>query len=190
MSERLVEQAHALVRSALVPGDLTVDATAGNGHDALFLAQQVGPTGSAFAFDVQRAALRHTAERLRERGLSNGTLVNACHSKLLEHLPAGQFIGAAMFNLGYLPRSDQRVTTQPDTTISAISAALKGLRHGGILSVIAYTGHPGGWEEAEAVRTLLDSLSQGEFERLDKTEAPVEPPRPRLFVVRRAAEGV
>lgn len=35
--------AHAWLRALLCPGDHAVDATLGNGHDALFLAQCVGP---------------------------------------------------------------------------------------------------------------------------------------------------
>jgi predicted methyltransferase len=38
---------------SLQAGDVAVDATAGNGHDTLFLAEAVGPTGRVHAVDVQ-----------------------------------------------------------------------------------------------------------------------------------------
>ena len=39
----LLNVAHDLIRDILHPGDLAIDATVGNGHDTLFLAEQVGP---------------------------------------------------------------------------------------------------------------------------------------------------
>lgn len=38
-----VRWVHAILEPRLLPGDLVVDATAGNGHDTLFLAQRVLP---------------------------------------------------------------------------------------------------------------------------------------------------
>lgn len=43
----------AAAMQALRPGDTAVDATMGNGHDTLFLAQAVGPTGHVIGFDIQ-----------------------------------------------------------------------------------------------------------------------------------------
>lgn len=37
----------------LQPGDVAVDATCGNGHDSLFMAQCIGPTGQLHAVDLQ-----------------------------------------------------------------------------------------------------------------------------------------
>ena len=42
---RLTRLAHDAVRATLAPGAFAVDATAGNGHDTLFLAEAVGPGG-------------------------------------------------------------------------------------------------------------------------------------------------
>ena len=52
-----VSIAHRVAESVLREGDLAVDATAGNGHDTVFLAQAVGETGKVFAIDVQAAAI-------------------------------------------------------------------------------------------------------------------------------------
>jgi ubiquinone/menaquinone biosynthesis C-methylase UbiE len=57
---RLVELAHSKIKKALRPGDLCIDATAGNGHDSLFLATEVGPQGFVYAFDIQEDALIKT----------------------------------------------------------------------------------------------------------------------------------
>lgn len=42
-------------------GDTVIDATAGNGHDTVFLAQLVGRQGRVWAFDVQSSALAFNA---------------------------------------------------------------------------------------------------------------------------------
>ena len=47
-----VEYSHLLLRGRLLPGDMAVDATAGNGHDTIFLARLTGPQGKVFAFDA------------------------------------------------------------------------------------------------------------------------------------------
>ncbi len=50
---RLTEQVHQHIEKILQSGDIAIDATTGNGHDTLFLAQCIGKTGAIFAFDVQ-----------------------------------------------------------------------------------------------------------------------------------------
>jgi predicted methyltransferase len=134
---RLTEIAHAAVRVALRQGEIAIDATAGNGWDTLFLGECVGPQGHVFAFDIQPEALAATAARIRHA--TNVTLLACDHAKLRETIPAAFHgrIGAVMFNLGYLPGSDHAITTHPQSTLPAISAALELLREGGILTVLA-----------------------------------------------------
>ena len=38
------------VRDWIAPGDITIDATAGNGFDTLFLADAVGPNGLVYEY--------------------------------------------------------------------------------------------------------------------------------------------
>lgn len=49
------------------------------------------------------------------------------------------------FNLGYLPSAHDKdsTSTRHDTTVSAVSAALKIISKRGLVSLLAYTGHPG-----------------------------------------------
>lgn len=63
-----------------------------------------------------------------------------------------------MFNLGYLPSSDNTGVTHAGTTVEAVRAGIESLRPGGALRIIAYTGYPGGREEAQAVELLLREL--------------------------------
>ena len=55
-STRVTTAAHRIFHRILRPGDSAVDATAGNGHDSLLMAQLVGPEGSVTAVDVQPQA--------------------------------------------------------------------------------------------------------------------------------------
>lgn len=167
----MVSMAHALLAEVLLPGDLAVDLTAGNGHDSFFLYQAVGPQGRVLAFDLQDIALQASARRLSDAGaqifgprdhppdfpLAAGVhLVHACHGRLQEYLrePAKVIIA----NLGYLPGSTTEVATREDTTLQALQQALPLLAEGGRMAVVAYVGHPGGKSEAERVEQLFSSL--------------------------------
>jgi len=160
---RLTETAHAAVRAVLGPGETAVDATAGNGHDTAFLAGLVGPGGRVFAFDVQSEALDRTAARLRAAGLTNVVLLRRDHADLAAALPAdceGR-VGAVMFNLGYLPGGDKSLKTRAESSRAAVAAALGLVRPGGVVTVVAYPSHPGGADEAAAVRRFVEAVPPG-----------------------------
>jgi len=185
--QNLTEQAHEICRTVLKPGDIAIDATAGNGHDTLFLAQQVGSTGSVFAFDLQAAAIAKTAHRLEQAEVQNVRLFEVDHSRLLHSIPEehhGQ-VAAVMFNLGYLPGGDKTVITDSVSTITAVEQSLELLRPGGLLTVLAYTGHPGGKAEADAVGRLMDNLCNDQYavNLITADEERISPPQ--LFVVKK-----
>ncbi|KAL0009386.1 hypothetical protein SO802_010888 [Lithocarpus litseifolius] len=48
------------------------------------------------------------------------------------------------FNLGYLPAGDKKIITKPEITLLALEAA-KGILMSGLISLVVYVGHPGGW---------------------------------------------
>ncbi len=182
MRPPLTRIAHLRLAAHLGQGDLALDATAGNGHDTLFLARQVGPGGRVFAFDLQPTALERTRQRLREQSLlERVTLHQAGHERMKELLPGEAWgrLSAVMFNLGYLPGSDKGLVTLPETTLPALEQALAALRPGGLLSVLAYRGHPGGKEESVAVARMLKARRDLELEI-------TESPGPILFLARKS----
>lgn len=149
--------AHDLLRRALRPGDRAVDATAGNGHDTVLLAQCVGEQGHVYAFDVQADALAATQDRLQQAGLQERvTLIADSHAHLCEHVVPG--LQAAVFNLGYLPGSDKTVITQAESTISALEQTLHVLQPGGVLVIVVYGAHPGAEIERMAVEHWAQAL--------------------------------
>ncbi len=161
---------NALERAAagLAPGAflLAVDATCGNGHDTLFLAQTlrrlhpVFPSGGmVLAFDIQAEARENARRRLDEHGLAEGVrFIPEGHETLAAHLPAGALLGAIMYNLGFLPGSNRLVTTGAATTLASLAAALEHLLPGGVCAVHAYGGHAGGAEELRAVEAFFAGL--------------------------------
>ncbi len=151
--------AQEILRQVILPGDGVIDATAGNGHDTLFLAECTGAEGRVLAFDVQEAALVSARQRVEAAGL--GERVQFFHES---HVHMGTRAGAGtiavvMFNLGYLPGEGHDLTTEAGGTLTAMEVAADLLKPAGVLSVICYPGHAAGAEEAEAVEQWMRSLA-------------------------------
>jgi precorrin-6B methylase 2 len=153
---------HLFLRLAVHPGDTVIDATCGNGHDTLFLAGLVGCAGKVWAFDVQSAALDATRLRLAEAGCPERVnLVNISHEKMGEIVPCR--VRAVVFNLGFLPGSEDESRTCSKSTISALEQAAGLLLPGGVIVAAVYTGHEGGAEEASAVDGWASGLAPGRY---------------------------
>lgn len=182
----LIHHTHELLSAEIQVGELAVDATLGNGHDTLFLAQRVGVTGKVIGFDVQQEALNSTRQRLQEAGVPESSYELFCqsHSELDSRLSSE--VAAVIFNLGYLPGADKSLITHEYTTLQALSQSMALLRPDGILSVMCYPGHSGGDSEAEAVTSWMKNRSdQGESVHQFK-RAGVSERSPFLFVVRKS----
>ena len=54
------------IRQQVMPGDICIDATMGNGNDTVLLSRLAGENGRVLAFDIQKQALEHTEERLKK----------------------------------------------------------------------------------------------------------------------------
>ena len=180
---RLTEQAIARWRTHLQPGDHVLDATAGNGHDTLALAEIVGQKGHVWALDRQEAALEVTQQRLALHPVAPVTLWQGDHAQLIATLPTNflpQALALITFNLGYLPGSDHQLTTTATSTLAALGFLLPHLAQRGALSIIAYRGHPGGLAEAEAVEGWLRE-KEAEGWKLTVTAPPVREKLPPVW---------
>jgi len=148
--------AKSLWRLAVAPGDTVVDATCGNGHDTLALAEL---TDRVLAMDVDPRAVEATRARVGDRPC---VLVQQSHRDPPPGLP--DECKLIVFNLGYLPGEDQAssssATTVAESTITALQTwALPALASGGFASICAYPGHPEGAIEDRALGAFAASLS-------------------------------
>lgn len=182
--KKATQIAHLMVSQVLQPGDLAVDATAGNGMDSVFLAGQVGPKGQVYTFDIQEEALALTGSKLKDLNMDQQvTLIQDGHEKLSEYID--EPVTAFMYNLGYLPGGGSRVTTRLDTTLRSVQQALVLLKAGGIITVVMYPGHREGKVEKDGLLPVFNSLSTTEFvalhyNYLNRTNDP-----PELVVVQK-----
>ena len=172
------------LQRAVAAGDTVVDATMGNGHDTLFLAEQVGPEGRVYAFDIQESAVASTRKLLEENHVSGRvTLLCRSHADLSECVPCP--VAAVVFNLGWLPGGDHGITTLWESTRAAVTAALDLLRPGGILTVCAYPGHPEGDRERNMLVSFFSVLSNKHYNVLRQSFLNAGEGAPECFVVQK-----
>ncbi|MBP2097708.1 class I SAM-dependent methyltransferase [Enterococcus rivorum] len=161
MLQTALHFSHSLLSDVVTEGNVVVDATMGNGNDTAFLAQLVGSSGQVYAFDIQKRAVENTKEKITALGLSDRvTLLNQGHETVSAILPKETPLTAAIFNLGYLPKSDKQIITKPDTTKQALDRLLSYLVPKGRIIVVVYYGHDGGKAELDLVQTYCQQLPQ------------------------------
>ncbi len=153
-----------LLSQVIRPGDTVVDATLGNGHDALFLARAVGPKGKLIGFDIQKKAIEESTRRLKEEGMDNFSFYEEGHENLGKHINQAR---AVVFNFGYLPGSSKEIITKKESSLQAVKEALAILSSPGIISLMFYTGHEGGQEEMESLHSYISQLDKSEFDLIE-----------------------
>ncbi|MCI5052916.1 MAG: methyltransferase domain-containing protein [Simkaniaceae bacterium] len=149
-------KAHEFWSSHVKPGDHIIDATCGNGHDALFLAN-LSP-GSLHLFDIQPEALAATHHRLFHLKDLNAHYYLASHENFPELPP----ISLIVYNLGYLPTANKAITTCTSSTLRSIKSALTLLKPGGMITITCYPGHLEGEDESNALKKFIPTLSNCE----------------------------
>lgn len=136
--------AKKLWKEIVQPGDLAIDATLGNGHDALFLCE-LG--AEVIGMDIQISALESAKIRLGDKKVS---LLHRSHADLAS-LNVKKPPKLIVYNLGYLPGQDKTITTRLETTLESAKQALDLLLPGGALSMTCYPGHDEGEKEETAL---------------------------------------
>jgi ubiquinone/menaquinone biosynthesis C-methylase UbiE len=154
--------AHACWSQTILPGDLVIDATCGNGHDTLFLAKVAltDSSGTLFSIDIQSEAIESAKKLLKDqlddKLMERVRFVHGSHETFPVGIEPGS-VSLIVYNLGYLPGGDKKKTTMTDTTINSLREAQKLVKKGGMISITCYPGHEEGMREEEA---LLDYCSQ------------------------------
>lgn len=159
IAPKAVQISHMLLENIVFEGDTVIDATVGNGHDTLFLAELVGSSGKVFGFDIQDLSIKNTEARLNQAGVRQRvTLINEGHENLDKFVHGS--VKAVVFNLGYLPGGDHSVITKSDTTLVALEKSIEVLSPGGVVCLVIYWGHSGGADEKAAIEQYVSTLSQ------------------------------
>ncbi|NGX34995.1 MAG: hypothetical protein K1060chlam1_01361 [Candidatus Anoxychlamydiales bacterium] len=170
-------------KNFLDKSDIAIDATLGNGFDTLYLAkiliEPANTKGKIICFDIQKKAIESSKlllkENLKKESFKNISLLNKSHEDLTKHVTIKANL--IVYNLGYLPGSDKKITTKSKTTISSIESAFKLLAKKGAISIISYPGHFEGEKEEIALIEYLKKIDKKEynvlhFRWLNKEKAP------------------
>ena len=155
---------HEMILSVNLEDGIFIDATAGNGHDTLFLAQHIEKGSKILAFDIQEQAILQTRQLLQNHDFEHKvTFILDSHAQISNYLDDQDLVRLAIFNLGYLPSADKSVITQPQTTIEALEKLCHLLVKGGRIAIMIYYGHEGGDIERDAVLDFVSQLNQQEY---------------------------
>ncbi|WP_200415880.1 tRNA (mnm(5)s(2)U34)-methyltransferase [Virgibacillus salexigens] len=164
MLQGILHYAHYLLEGSIDKNETVIDATCGNGYDTLFLSNVVGKNGHVLAFDIQDDAIIATKQKLEENNRTNVSVIQDSHANLQAYIPTNEFlIGGAVFNLGYLPKSDKSIVTKGQSTINAINTILQYLKTSGLIVLVVYHGHEGGEEEKQIVLKHVMKLNQRKY---------------------------
>jgi SAM-dependent methyltransferase len=144
-----LEQAFFYWKDLLKPDDQVIDATCGNGKDALRLAELV-PQGHVYVLDIQEIAL-HKARQYAPN--SNISFLHQCHTRLPKVA-----VKLVVYNLGYLPGGNKDLTTTASTTLTSLRRATQIIPIGGAVSITCYPGHAEGGVEEAAIRDWSSGL--------------------------------
>lgn len=151
---------HHIVKQTVKPGDLCIDATAGRGNDTVFLCSLVGESGKVIAFDVQKAAVESTRDRVTDCGYASIAQVEKCSHSDMARFAAKGSVACIMFNFGWLPGGDHNIHTNAQTSIAAIEQGLDLLKDGGLMSLCIYYGKETGFEERDALLQYFKTIDQ------------------------------
>lgn len=165
--------AQTLWSSVIIPNvDTVIDATCGNGKDALAIAEMLftnegkeksQPSPELLCIDIQQRACENTQRSLMS-SLRQDTFANHIRVLATSHAPLPRprderSVGLIAYNLGYLPGTNDKdiFTTKMITTLFSLTDAALLLRVGGLLSVMTYPGTC--LDESNAVKHFCEGLA-------------------------------
>lgn len=135
-------------------GTTIIDATCGNGNDSLFLAEHY-PQSQIIGFDIQPLAIENSQNRCSH--CNNVEFILDSHGNVDNYVQSN--VSLAIFNLGYLPRGEQSITTIASSTITAIEKILARLVEGGGIIITLYRGQ-NNVEETDTVLSYLRTINK------------------------------
>ncbi len=172
--KNILNKTHQIIDLVLREKDIVIDATIGNGKDSLFISNYI-KKGHLYGFDIQTIAIQHTKELLNENNFNNYTFIHRNHKFIKEELPyLKNKVSLIIYNLGYLPGGDKKITTTYQDTIHSIKEGLELLNNKGIILITVYPGHKEGFKESVEIQQFLkeDKINHHIYRNTDNQEAP------------------
>lgn len=166
----ILAKAKRLIDVGINGAGIYADFTMGNGFDTLYLSKNCPEGSIIYAFDVQADALDSTKRLLESENCpANYRLILDSHENFDAHimeLSHGEKIKCGVFNLGYRPKGDKKITTLRSSTLAALKKAIEYLDFGGVIVVAVYPGHEEGAIEGELIREYGENLNSLEYDVL------------------------
>ncbi len=154
--DKVLKYAHRLLEEVVTSNDICLDMTLGCGKDTLFLKDICK---KVYAFDIQEEAIKKSKELMKD--CKNVEFILDGHENVLLHI--NEKVKGIIFNLGYLPGGNKKITTHFETTIKALKDSLTLLSDKGICVICLYPGHLEGNKESIEVTKYVKGLNQKEF---------------------------
>ena len=143
----MVDVSHEFLKPVLHKQAICVDATLGQGKDTdFFLSQNVR---RIYGFEIQKDVFESTKKRL---GNQRTCFFHVGHEYMQDYIH--EEVDAILFNFGYFPKGDLKITTQSSSSVSAVKQALSLLKVKGRMALVMYP-HESGVKEAKCIEELL-----------------------------------
>lgn len=136
--------------------DIAIDFTCGNGNDTFFLGHQFE---DVHAFDIQQQAIDNTTTMCR--------YLRNVHIHLDSHEHFDKYtkrLDAGIFNLGYLPQSDETITTNAKIVIATLDKVWGRMNYEGRIVLVLYPGFASGKKEACMIEEYCNTLESKYFD--------------------------
>ena len=181
--------AKSLWKTLVPKNGVCIDATLGNGHDRFFLLSEVISGGTCIGLDVQQQALDSSMNLFLNH--PNILEINKFYSYLLCHSEIDKIIldkpvDLIVYNLGYLPSGDKKITTLKENTLLSLKKALTLIGNKGLITITLYPGHSEGLKESLAIENWIFTLDEKKYQII-KFSMPLKETAPYVISIQKRA---
>lgn len=159
---------HKYIKTLINKNDVCIDMTLGNGNDALLLCNIAD---KVYGFDISKEAIDNSKKKLKD--FDNIIYINDNHINVDKYV--NEKVKLVIFNLGYLPHSEDKNITKAEETLIAFKKVYELIEKNGYLIITFYIGHKGGKDE---YYLLTDYINKNRFQiletyRQNKIDSPI-----------------
>lgn len=169
---------HKYLKGLIKKDDICVDMTMGNGNDTLFLSNLAK---HVYAFDINNKAILNTKEKIKDK--DNVTLILDNHVNFDCYIKDN--INLFIFNLGYLPNSEDKTITKANETLIAFKKAYYLLKANSYIVITFYRGHVGGKDE---YYLLTKYIRENNINVIEKYKANRNIDEPYTYIIKKSSK--